>query len=344
MKAMIKKLKVNIISETVFTIQGHGVHTAYLELANALKKRADVIVNVNDKIASEVDITHIHTVGPFALMYLFFGKGKKVVTAHIVPYSLLGSMAGARLWHYLAKIYLKIFYNRADILFAVSDNTANRLKSLGIKKPIVVSYNSVDSSNYQPNIENKVASRKKLHISKDKFVVVGCGQVQPLKRFDAFVHVARSMPEAKFIWVGGMPFKKFGAGFKRMNRLVESAPKNLSVTGVLPREDVKDYLIASDVMFIPSIKETFGLALVEGAAAGLPIVARDIQDYDATFDNNIVRGHDGNFKQLIVQLREDKKFHAHSLKGSAAIAAKFDSKVVTEQVVEIYRDLLKLKN
>ena len=54
-------IKVTMVSESEFTVQGHGVHTAYVELTNALKKRADVEVVVNQ--FGESDITHIHTVG-----------------------------------------------------------------------------------------------------------------------------------------------------------------------------------------------------------------------------------------------------------------------------------------
>jgi 1,2-diacylglycerol-3-alpha-glucose alpha-1,2-galactosyltransferase len=114
-----KDVRVTQVSESEFTVQGHGVHTAYKELTNALKKRDDVEVVVNQY--TQTDITHIHTVGLYSLRHLLFSPSKKVVSAHIVPESLVGSLVGVKLWLPLAKLYLRWFYNRADLLFAVSD-------------------------------------------------------------------------------------------------------------------------------------------------------------------------------------------------------------------------------
>ena len=55
------KLTVNMISESEFTVQGHGVHTAYKEITDALRKKKDVDIEVNtDRPA---DIIHIQTMG-----------------------------------------------------------------------------------------------------------------------------------------------------------------------------------------------------------------------------------------------------------------------------------------
>ena len=64
-----RRIKVNVVSESEFTVKGHGVHTAYVELANALAKRKDIELSINSK-SSFVDIVHVHTVGFFALRRL----------------------------------------------------------------------------------------------------------------------------------------------------------------------------------------------------------------------------------------------------------------------------------
>ena len=137
------KLRIRQISESEFTVQGHGVHTAFKELYNALAKRDDTTAIINKK--AKVDITHIHTVGLYSLFFLLFGSGKKVVSAHVVPKSFIGSLAGAKYWLPLANIYLRWFYNRADLVLAVSDETKRELQSMGVTKPIEIFYNIVDS-------------------------------------------------------------------------------------------------------------------------------------------------------------------------------------------------------
>src|SRR5688572_15073425 len=111
---MCSMLKVNMISESTFTVQGHGVHTAFQEMTDALRAsgQADVVVN---KFRRGVNITHIQTFGPYSLLHLWFGSGKKVVSVHVVPDSLVGSIAGAKYFYGLAKLYMRLFYGRADL-------------------------------------------------------------------------------------------------------------------------------------------------------------------------------------------------------------------------------------
>lgn len=52
-------MKINLISESEFTVQGHGVHTAYTEMYHGLQK-AGFDVEKNSK--NPADIVHIHTI------------------------------------------------------------------------------------------------------------------------------------------------------------------------------------------------------------------------------------------------------------------------------------------
>ena len=332
-------IKVTMVSESEFTVQGHGVHTAYVELTNALKKRDDVEVTVNQFAKS--DITHLHTVGLYALRHLLFGSSKKVVSAHIVPDSLVGSLVGARLWLPLAKLYLRWFYNRADLLFAVSDETKRSLEKLGVVKPIEIAYNLIDTSHYETAPSDKITARKKLGIAEDAWVVVGSGQVQPRKRVDGFVLAARELPEMNFIWVGGMPFGKLAADHTAMQHMIDAAPDNFHCTGVVEHKAVKQYYQAADVFWLPSEQETFGLVVVEAAAAGLPVVLRDIQDYDETFRGCAVMVAEDEVVPALEHLRHDKKAYEEAQKLSVKIAKRFDSVAGAKRVVASYEKLLK---
>ncbi|MFS8119352.1 MAG: glycosyltransferase family 4 protein, partial [Microcoleus sp.] len=253
---MTKKLKINMISESEFSVKGHGVHTAYLELANALKKRSDTDVVVNHMRRS-ADITHIQTVGPYSLMHLLFGPGKKVVTAHVVPASFIGSLAGAKYWLPLAKLYLRFFYGRADKVFAVSGSVANVLiREMGIKvERVSIFYNTIDMAQYLTTEVDKAIARKTFGISDKTFLVVGNGQVQPRKRVDILASMAKKMPDVRFFWVGGIPFKRLGADAQAMQKLMDNVPRNMTVTGVIELKDVKRYYQAADVFVLPAMQE-----------------------------------------------------------------------------------------
>lgn len=330
-------LKVSVVSESAFTVQGHGVHTAFVENIEALRRRPDVRVQANRVQGS--DIIHIHTVGLFSLGVMLFAKGGKVVTAHVTPDSFVGSLIGAKYWYGLAKIYLRWFYNLADAVLAVSQEVVDQLQTMGVKKPIHIMHNTIDTSAYRHTPEQKAEVRQKLGIPQDAFVVVSVGQVQPRKRIDVFVDCAKALPEARFIWVGGVPFKKFAANYGEMQSVMNNPPANLSFTGVIPLDEVRPYYWAADLFFLPSDQETFGIVIVEAAASGLPVLLRDLPQYSDTFKTGYESGDDSSFAKIITRFASDQDFYRQACERSAQIAAAFDSVAGTERLMAIYRQL-----
>ncbi len=336
-----------MISESEISVRGHGVHTAYLELVNALRARDDCEVIVNQFTKKiDADITHIHTIGLPSLVKLLFGGGVKVVSAHVVPDSLVGSIALAHIWLPVAKMYMKFFYRRADRVLAVSAMVAGILeKDLGVAaEKIEITHNTIDTDQYTTGMVDKETARKKLGVARDAFVVAGNGQIQPRKRFDSFVEMAEHLPDIRFIWIGGIPFKNIGADYKKMQQLIETAPKNLLVTGVIELEDVKQYLQASDIFVLPAEQENHPMAVIEAAATGLPIVLRDIPEYDDTFGGDIVRCKSlSEFTAAIETLRKDKKMYNKYTTASKKIATRFDSATGARQMAGIYKKLLSIE-
>src|SRR5690606_31565177 len=114
-------------------------------------------------------------------------------------------------------------------VLAVSDKVAEVLKDdLHVsKEKIETFYNTIDMSRYAFTDKQKTEARKKLKFKKDEFIVLGIGQVQPRKRLDIFVDMAKKLPNVTFVWLGGIPFKQLGADYKAMQKLMNDAPKNL---------------------------------------------------------------------------------------------------------------------
>ncbi|MDR2336498.1 MAG: glycosyltransferase, partial [Candidatus Nomurabacteria bacterium] len=334
-----EKLHLNIVSESDFTVQGHGVHTAYLEMRQGLEDgMPNLALTVNAPPQKITDVTHIHTVGSFAFRRLVsrFG-GKKVVSAHIVPDSLIGSIIGARWWLPFFKIYLRWFYNRADLVIAVSSTARQKLIKLGVTSPVKVLENFIDTQKYATSLAQKKSFRDKLALPKHKFIVVGNGQIQPRKRFETFLAIAESLPELQFVWVGGIPFKALGDSYLKMSKLIKQPPANLRITGVVSLAEAGRYMRADDMMFMPSCQETFGLAVIEGAASGLPVLVRDIADYDATFGDLVLRGDEENFAKLILRLAKQPKFYAKWRANSAQLAVKYDVGIGIARLIKLYR-------
>jgi 1,2-diacylglycerol-3-alpha-glucose alpha-1,2-galactosyltransferase len=337
-----KKLRVNIVSESEISVQGHGVHTAYIEMAAALEKRDDVVLTRGGFGQTlNVDIVHLHTIGPRTWRKLFQPGAKKVVSAHVVPASLVGSIVGAKYWLFLVRWYMRWFYNRADKVLAVSATVAQILHDeLHVpKEKIELFYNTIDMSHYVHGPADKAAARKALNAAADDFIVLGNGQVQPRKRLDVFIAMAKALPDVTFIWVGGIPFKQLGADYAHMQRLIHSVPANMTITGVIPHEKVREYLFAADVFCLPAEQENHPMCVLEAAGAGLPIILRNIPEYDDTFAGDALLCDDEGFIGAVKKLRADAAFYKRQQQASARIAKRFDAQAAAARLVKLYAQL-----
>jgi 1,2-diacylglycerol-3-alpha-glucose alpha-1,2-galactosyltransferase len=334
----VKKIRVNVIYRPIAN-KGHGVYTAFRETVDGLSSFKSADVSINQK-SGDFDITHVHALDFFGLSRLRSNDGsKKIVSAHLVPDSFVGSIKFAKVWKPFAYAYLKYCYQKADAVIAVSDSVKKYLlKTMKITKPVFILPNYVDEKIFKSSKSKKVL-RKELKIE-DKFTIVCTGQLQPRKRYDIFVEIAKNNPNWQMIWIGGVNFEKLGAKNRKIQQQITSPPKNLLITGVLKRDKVAKYLQAADLFFFPSEQETFGTAIVEAAAAGLPIVLRDITDYKNTFKNFVATGDDSDFQKILQKAQEDGVFREDLIKKSKEIIKKYNTKTVTKQLVDIYEEVL----
>ena len=106
-------------------------------------------------------------------------------------------------------------------------------------------------------------------------------------------------------------------------------------------DDVRDYYVAADIFVLPSVQENHPMCVLEAAGAGLPIVLRDIPQYDDTFKGDAIMAKtDDEFLNLIDMLHRDKQAYSKAQRGAKRIAKKFDSSAGAERLVEFYRSLL----
>ncbi|MBC7266893.1 MAG: glycosyltransferase family 4 protein [Coriobacteriia bacterium] len=331
------RITVNLVSETVGGATGHGVHTAFTQTLEALR-RAGIDVRVNEPGCC--DVAHIETMGPQGLKALLQERGHVVVTAHIVPESLVGSFAFARLWLPIARAYMRFFYSRADLVLAVSPAVAEGLARMGLRVPVRVVPNAIDVRRFRPRAGQRDEVRRELGIPSEAFVAISTGQIQPRKGVDTFVRVARECPDATFLWLGGMPFKMLTAGFRRMMRTTKRVPPNCRFLGEVPHEEVPRYLAAADCLLFPSRQETFGFTIVEAAAAGLPLVLRDLDVYRPLFDDAYLACHESGFSTAVRRLMVDPALRAEYAARAERIAQRYGLEAHAEALLDAYRSVL----
>lgn len=269
---------VRLISESSFTVRGHGVHSIFEEYVKAISEMDDVNLISGIRSLNSSVILHSHTIGPIALARILIHPGFKEITAHITPSSLIDSIRLAEPFLGLLGRYMRFVYNRADRILAVSEATAAELSALKVHRPIDISYNAIDDRPIHALLSQRSRLRDLLGWQ-DQTVVLAVGQLQPRKGVAEFIECAAALPDLRFAWIGGAPFGVLSAQRGEMLRNCSMAPDNVRFLGAMPRADVFPYYAAADVFFLPSRQETFGLATLEAATAGLPLVLHDIECY-----------------------------------------------------------------
>lgn len=328
---------VNLVSETVDGCKGHGVHTAFVQTQRALA-HAGIEVRVNAR--ERCDIVHIETMGLSSLLRLLRARERAVVTAHIVPESLVGSFVFAPLWLPIGAAYMHAFYSLADEVLAVSPEVRDGLSRMKLKVPVRVVPNAVDVERFRPQPGWREEMRSRMGIADGAFVAICAGQIQPRKGIDVFIETARAMPDVTFVWVGGMPFRRLTDHYRHMIDAVAKAPANCHFVGDAPFSEMPKWYASADCLFFPSIQETFGLAIVEAAAAGLPLVLRDLGTYAPLFGDAYLAANDRSFAQAIAQLRDDEAERARYADMSRALADRFDTSRLAENLMKVYGDVL----
>jgi 1,2-diacylglycerol-3-alpha-glucose alpha-1,2-galactosyltransferase len=328
-------LRVGVFSESSFTIAGHGVHTAFLECKELLD-RTGCVERVNPWCLEGSDLLHIHSAGPIALGLLLHHPGPRVVTAHLTNSSFIGSLAFAERYEGVIDRYLSYFYSQADLILAVSAVTVSYLHDIKVNRPLHILPNAIDCNRISRLQNNRTELRRKLGWTSERQVILGVGQVQPRKGIDEFVETARSLPCADFVWVGGFLFGPLSSEKSRLEAVISSAPANLIFTGRRPRRAVLEYCAAADIFLLPSHQETFGLAILEAAAAGLPIVLRDIIPYPSLFDDGYLPVKDNDYRNAVATLIGNPEMRRVYGERSRKVARRYDSTTIAGELLKTY--------
>jgi len=116
-------------------------------------------------------------------------------------------------------------------------------------------------------------------------------------------------------------------------------PDNVTFTGLLKREEVKQWYHAADLFFLPSNQETFGIVIVEAAAAGLPVLLRDLEQYRDTFGDGYEKGTDESFAGIIERFASDEVYRRQWQEAAVAIARRYDAQAGARRLMEVYEQV-----
>lgn len=331
-------MKIHIASETQYMVKGNGVHTAFIDHVELLKSKNDIEIAVNNE--GRGDIFHCHTYGPYYFLKGLGYKNKRIHTVHVIPDSIKGSLPMWQVFMPFVNWYLKQVYSYASVCIAISPMVEEAIKQSGAKTEIVRIFNPININKWIRTPENRKKGREILGLSDDDFVVLGVGQLQARKGVEDFMDVAEALPQAKFVWAGGRPFKAMTEGIARIDARINSAGSNIQFTGMLDLELMPLIYAAADAMLFTSYQENCPLAPVEAAASGMPVVYRDIHEYKSLYDYTYLKAaNTEQFIEITKQLIEDKIFYNAGLSISKQLITQFDKERIREKLVSLYSRL-----
>jgi glycosyltransferase involved in cell wall biosynthesis len=178
-----------------------------------------------------------------------------------IPFSVKARGADIHYWPARPGIGAQILKaaKAADGLLAVSAALKADMAALGMPaEKIEVHHTGVDLDRFRPGAASE------LGIEAPHVVIAGA--LIPRKRPELVLEVARLVPEATFLFVGGGPERA---------RLERAAGPNVRFAGAQPHEALPGFLAAADVMLLPSRSEGLANVWVEALACGTPLVITD---------------------------------------------------------------------
>lgn len=321
------------------SVDGQGVGSAYVEMVALVKECDDIFEVATNSRSGKFDIYHMHTVNPQYRMR-FNKRHVNVAYVHFIPSTLDGSLKMPKLIFKVFKKYVISTYRKADEIVVVNPAFIPPLMELGIKRDnITYIPNFVDHEKFHRiSEEERNALRNKYGIPHDKFVVMGCGQVQTRKGVLDYVEVAKRNPDKVFVWAGGFSFGKMTDGYKELKAIMDNPPENVKFIGIIPRVEMNGIYNLADMLFMPSLSELFPMAILEAVNSQKPVLLRDLDLYEEILfkdkDCYAIGTNVDEFDQQVKRLADDKKYYQHYSDGSKAISD-FYSK---EHVKSIWRE------
>lgn len=141
------------------------------------------------------------------------------------------------------------------------------------------------------------------------------------------------------------PFVAIGA--TRAPHGATVTPAHLQATGPLPAEAIARWLSRRPVFASAARFEPFGLAVLEAAQAGCPLVLSDISGFRELWDSAasfVAPGDAQGFADAIAALLADPARHAAQGEAARSRAARYTPAAMAAQMSGIYRDLLSAKD
>lgn len=285
------------------------------------------------KLMKNYDIVHTHNTAP----QLFAAIGS-VLCSVVLCTTEHNTSNRRRDWKWYAPID-KWMYSRYSKVICISDSTEHNLRDFikDTSDKICTILNGINIAHYSQAvpIDRSIISK---HIERKVIAMVAGFRYQ--KDQETLIRAFKNLPEDYELWL-------VGDGERRS--IIEQCIKDnkledrVLLLGI--RSDIPSLLKSVDVVVQSSHWEGFGLAAVEGMAAGKPVIASDVEGLAQVVENAgllFPLGDDKKLADIIKQLLEDKSYYQQVATKCWERAQMFDIQNMVDAYNEVYEELVKI--
>lgn len=228
-------------------------------------------------------------------------------------------------------------YQAAALIVANSDFIRRRVQTCNPNDTKCVTvYNGID---LEPFDVPPTITRASLGYDKDDFILAFSGRLTPEKGIMQLIEAMKLIKDERRIklLVMGSSFYENGSNdnpfITELKRSAQEISDKIIFTGYVKHEKIADYLRLADVAVIPSIwEEPFGLTVVEGMAAGLPIITTNRGGIPelVTKDNAIIIEVTDAFTNQLVQAIRHLYLHPKTCRSMGEISLQLSKRFSKE--------------
>ena len=234
------------------------------------------MMNYLDSVVSSYDLVHIHELWHFP-QFAGARAARKAATPYVVsPHGELSAWAmGHKSWKkgFYWRALQKRILHRAAMIHTLSDGETGDVRRLGLITPVGLVANGFDPTEYNQLPAADVFIRLHPEVS-GKQMVLFLGRLHAIKGLDllaqAFGAVAEEHPNAWLVIAG--PDDGYRDTLERL-LAVNNVLDRTTFTGFISGEEKLAALSNASIFVLPSYSEAQSVAVLEGMASGLPIVA-----------------------------------------------------------------------
>ncbi len=231
-------------------------------------------------------------------------------------------------WMYPADRFIYRNYNK---IIAISAQTYQALASyLKSNDNIITIENGVNIASYQSGYKIR-------NLSNPLFVITQIAGFRIEKDQKTLIRTMKNLPDYFHLWLVGL-----GTEINACKQLVEDLHLSHRVDFLGIRDDVPDILQKSDVVVMSSHWEGFGLAAVEGMAAGKPVVASDVPGLREVVEGAGVlfgAGQTHELAAILKELHDDHVYYEKTADLCKARALQYDVGNMAERYLSLYQEL-----